>query len=74
MSLDKTMIEERKTQLLGDLQSTQAKYTELEKAMKENQALVNALMGAIQQCDDFSKKLDDAESVNTVTVSESDEG
>ena len=28
----------------------------------------------IQQCDDFSKKLDDAESVNTVTVSESDEG
>ena len=42
--------------------------------MNENQALVNALMGAIQQCDDFSKKLDDAESVNTVTVSESDEG
>ena len=57
MSLDKTMIEERKTQLLGDLQSTQAKYTELEKAMKENQALVNALMGAIQQCDDFLNKL-----------------
>ena len=74
MSLDKTMIEERKTQLLGDLQSTQAKYTELEKAMKENQALVTALFVAIHQCDDFSKKLDDAESVNTVTVSESDEG
>ena len=42
--------------------------------MKENQALVNALMGAIQQCDDFSKRIDDAEAVNTVTVSESDEG
>ena len=42
--------------------------------MKENQALINALMGAVQQCDDFSKKLDDEEAVNTVTVSESDEG
>jgi hypothetical protein len=74
MSLDKTMIDERKNQLMSDIQATQAKYSELEKAMKENQALINALMGAIQQCDDFSKKLDDAEAVNTVTVSESDEG
>ena len=74
MSLDKDMIDERKKQLLSDLQSTQAKYSELEKAMKENQALVNALMGAIQQCDDFSKRIDDAEAVNTVTDSESDEG
>ena len=74
MSLDKTMIDERKNQLMSDIQATQAKYSELEKAMKENQALINALMGAIQQCDDFSKKLDDEEAVNTVTVSESDEG
>ena len=74
MSLDKDMIDERKKQLLSDQQSTQAKYSQLEKAMKENQALVNALMGAIQQCDDFSKRIDDAEAVNTVTVSESDEG
>ena len=74
MSLDKTMINERKNQLMSDLQATQQKYSELDKAMKENQALINALMGAVQQCDDFSKKLDDEEAVNTVTVSESDEG
>ena len=71
MSLDKTMIDERKNQLMSDLQATQQKYSELDKA---NQALINALMGAVQQCDDFSKKLDDEEAVNTVTVSESDEG
>ena len=59
---------------MSDLQAKQQKYSELEKAMKENQALINALMGAVQQCDDFSKKLDDEEAVNTVTVSESDEG
>ena len=74
MSLDKTMIDERKNQLMSDLQATQQKYSELDKAMKENQALINALMGAVQQCDAFSKKLDDEEAVNTVTVSESDEG
>ena len=49
MSLDKTMIDERKNQLMSDLQATQQKYSELDKAMKENQALINALMGAVQQ-------------------------
>ena len=68
------MINARKEELLEDLNKVRLRQEEIEKAKIENIALQNALTGAIQQCDDFLKKLDDEESVNTVTVSESDEG
>ena len=68
------MINARREELVEDLNKVRLRQEEIEKAKLENIALQNALTGAVQQCDDFLKKLDDEESVNTVTVSESDEG
>ena len=62
MSLNKETILERKENLIEDLENTKVKQQEIEKAKLENVALQNALAGAIQQCDDFLKKLDDEES------------
>ena len=59
MSLNKETILERKEKLIEDLENTKVKQQEIEKAKLENVALQNALAGAIQQCDDFLKKLDD---------------
>ena len=72
--IDVDMINARREELVEDLNKVRLRQEEIEKAKIENIALQNALTGAIQQCDDFLKKLDDEESVNTVTVSESDEG
>lgn len=74
MSINAESILERKEALVGDLESTKIKQQEIEKAKLENVALQNALTGAVQQCDDFLNKLNNEETVNTVTVSESDEG
>ena len=59
MSLNKETILERKEKLIEDLENTKFKQQEIEKAKLENVALQNALAGAIQQCDDFLKRLDD---------------
>ena len=56
------MINARKEELLEDLNKVRIRQEEIEKAKLENVALQNALAGAIQQCDDFLKKLDDEES------------
>ena len=72
--IDVDMINARREELVEDLNKVRLRQEEIEKAKLENIALQNALTGAVQQCDDFLKKLDDEESVNTVTVSESDEG
>ena len=72
--IDVDMINARREELVEDLNKVRLRQEEIEKAKLENIALQNALTGAVQQCDDFLKKLDNEESVNTVTVSESDEG
>ena len=59
MSLDKEVILERKEKLIEDLETTRDKQQDIEKMKLENVALQNALAGAIQQCDDFLKRLDD---------------
>ena len=53
------MINARKEELLEDLNKVKARQDDIEKAKLENVALQNALTGAIQQCDDFLKKLND---------------
>ena len=53
----KEMIDNRKINLLDDLTKVRAQGVELDKQKLENVALQNALMGAIQQCDDFLTKL-----------------
>ena len=55
--ISKEMIEDRKKNLLEDLNKVRAQGAELERQKLENIALQNALTGAIQQCDDFLKKL-----------------
>ena len=62
MGLDKEVILERKDALDDDLEKTKNKHQDIEKAKLENVALQNALAGAIQQCDDFLKRLDDESS------------
>tara|TARA_Y100000004_G_scaffold28802_1_gene29644 strand:- start:3214 stop:3411 length:198 start_codon:yes stop_codon:yes gene_type:complete len=59
MGLDKKVILERKEKLIEDLETTRDKQQDIEKMKLENIALQNALAGAIQQCDDFLKRLDD---------------
>ena len=59
MGLDKEVILERKEKLFEDLETTRDKQQDIEKMKLENVALQNALAGAIQQCDDFLKRLDD---------------
>ena len=53
------MINARREELLEDLNKVKARQDDIEKAKLENVALQNALAGAIQQCDDFLKRLDD---------------
>ena len=59
MGLDTEVILERKEKLIEDLETTRDKQQDIEKMKLENVALQNALAGAIQQCDDFLKRLDD---------------
>ena len=59
MGVDKEVILERKEKLIEDLETTRDKQQDIEKMKLENVALQNALAGAIQQCDDFLKRLDD---------------
>ncbi len=59
MGLDKEVILERKEKLIEDLETTRDKQQDIEKMKLENVALQNALAGAIKQCDDFLKRLDD---------------
>ena len=57
--ITKEIIVERKEAILKDIDTVKNRLEEIEKAKLENIALQNALMGALQQCDDFLKKIDD---------------
>ena len=55
--ITREMISERRVNLLDDLTKVRAQGVELDKQKLENVALQNALMGAVQQCDDFLCKI-----------------
>ena len=57
--ITKESIEERKQVLLNDIQTVKQRLTEYEQKKLEDTALVNALTGALQQCDVFLKEYDD---------------
>ena len=57
--ITKESIEERKEVLLKDIQSVKLRLTEYEQKKMEDTALVNALTGALQQCDVFLKEYDE---------------
>ena len=59
--ITKSMIEKRLEVLNSDIENTRKKISELEQQKLESVALLNALMGAKQQCDNFLQELDNVE-------------
>ncbi len=61
MSITKENIEERKNVLQNDINSTKQRMVEYDKKKQEDIALLNALTGALQQCENFLQELDNEE-------------
>jgi len=59
--INNDIIQERIIVLDADLIKVRQKLAELEQQRLENVALMNALTGARQQCDNFLQTLDDVE-------------
>ena len=57
--IDIEQINKRKEIIEKDIESVRARVAEYDKNKMEDVALLNALMGAFQQCDAFIKELDD---------------
>ena len=57
--ITKETIEERKSVIAGDIETVKTRLVELEKKKEADIALLNALLGALQQCDAFLKEFDD---------------
>ncbi len=68
--IDLEKINERKQVIAKDIEAVQGRIAEAQKKIAEDQALLNALMGAFQQCDAFAKELDNDETVEETTVSD----
>ena len=61
MAITKESIEERKMILQNDIASARQRMAENDKKKQEDIALLNALTGAVQQCEQFLKELDNEE-------------
>ena len=59
--ITKNMIEKRLNVLDSDISNVRKKISELEQQKLESVALLNALMGAKQQCDSFLQEIDNVE-------------
>jgi len=57
--ITKETIEERKSVIVSDAETVKTRLVELEKKKEADIALLNALIGALQQCDAFLKEFDD---------------
>ena len=62
MMITKNVIEERKKTLETDIETVRGRLVELDSQRNENTALLQALQGAVQQCNDFLKRIDDESS------------
>ena len=58
MAIDKESLEKRKSVIENDIGTVKVRLVELDKAKEADTALLNALLGAMQQCDNFLKELD----------------
>tara|TARA_R110000822_G_scaffold63706_1_gene156398 strand:+ start:351 stop:593 length:243 start_codon:yes stop_codon:yes gene_type:complete len=63
-------LDERKTVLETDINMVRERVAESQKKIAEDQALLNALMGAFQQCDAFAKELDNVKTDEDLSVSD----
>ena len=57
--ITKEIIEERKQNIIVDISTVKERLIEYEQKKLEDTALVNALTGALQQCEYFLKQIDD---------------
>ena len=58
MTINLESISKRKEVIAADIESVRTRLTELDKQKEKDTALLNALLGAFQQCDAFAKELD----------------
>ena len=58
MSITKEQLENRKTVIENDINTAKQRIANSDKKKLEEVALINALQGALQQCDIFLKELD----------------
>ena len=56
--ISKETIEKRKSVIVGDIEIVKTRLVELEKRREADTSLLNALTGALQQCDAFLKEID----------------
>jgi hypothetical protein len=61
MAITKENIEERRIVLQNDINSAKQRMAEYDKKKQEDIALLNALTGALQQCEFFLQELDNEE-------------
>ncbi len=59
MSITFEAVEGRKKQIVADIQTVHSRIRELDAKKLEDVALLNALQGALQQCELFSRELHD---------------
>ena len=61
MTITRESIEERRNVLQNDVNTAKQRLAEYDKKKQEDIALINALTGALQQCENFLKELDNEE-------------
>ena len=57
--ITKEIIEERKETIISDIETVRGRLTEYDQKKLEDTSLLNALTGALQQCDYFLNKIHD---------------
>ena len=62
MGISKEQIEKRRDILQNDINTARQRIADSDKKKLEEVALINALQGALQQCDIFLKELDNEKS------------
>jgi hypothetical protein len=61
MAITRENIEERKNVLMNDINTARQRMAENDRKKQEDVALLNALTGALQQCENFLQELDNEE-------------
>ena len=61
MTITRENIEERKNVLMNDMNAAKQRMAEYDKKKQEDIALLTALTGAVQQCENFLQELDNEE-------------
>jgi len=56
--IDLEKINERKAVIAKDIENVRTRIVEYDKSKEKDTALLNALLGAFQQCDAFIKEID----------------